>query len=240
MQTLASRSAVGRSTVLNRRDAQRRPSRVAAPRSGKVVLVAPRAYYGAPGCGPYGPNSEQARQARRMMEEMARQWGGAMRNGGFSFPGGRAWFGAEGNCGNAAEGADGPSSADQADAPAWQLAVDLIKESDSYIITADVPGVSKADLTIKLLAPAPPKQPSAVLLLRGTRQASAVAADEGADVQATPLMCERRRGAFERRVRLPEDAATTGINARVKDGVLMVRVPRVPKVEPLESDIPIA
>jgi hypothetical protein len=65
--------------------------------------------------------------------------------------------------------------------------------------------VSKADLTIKLLAPAPPKQPSAVLLLRGTRQASAVAADEGDDVQATPLMCERRRGAFERRVRLPED-----------------------------------
>jgi HSP20 family molecular chaperone IbpA len=35
-------------------------------------------------------------------------------------------------------------------------------------------------------------------------------------------------------------AAATGITARVKDGVLMVRVPRVPKVEPVESDIIIA
>lgn len=73
-------------------------------------------------------------------------------------------------------------------------------QADAYVITADIPGVTKSDLTIKLTAPSPPAAPTASLLIRGARKPAAGASDD-----ATPVMRERRRGEFERRVVLPDD-----------------------------------
>lgn len=68
------------------------------------------------------------------------------------------------------------------------------------MITADIPGVAKEDLTIKLLNPEGPAGDSlAALLLRGERKP----AQEAEGVQSVKR--ERRRGAFERRLPLPDD-----------------------------------
>ncbi|KAI8469022.1 MAG: HSP20-like chaperone [Monoraphidium minutum] len=236
MQTLATRARLGSAAAPARGRAQRHAAPAGA-RAPRIVLAAPRAF--APGCSPYGPyGARDAEAARRMMAEFARQMGmgGA---GGFAWPGGRVWVdvnGAQmGDCGAARpEGQQG--GAEGQAAPAWPLAVDMLKEDDAYVIYADVPGVTKEGLTIKLTAAAPPSQPAASLLIRGERAAAKAAADGAA---AAPVVRERRGGAFERRVALPADAASTGITAKVRDGVLTLRVPRITREPQGESDIPI-
>jgi len=120
---------------------------------------------------------------------------------------------------------------------------------DAYTVIADVPGVSKEQLTIKLLQRTP-KQP-ATLLIAGTRKPLGATAADGpaatADANTSSgdqqqlLLKERRRGQFERRVPLPDDAANAGISAKVREGVLTVKVPRVQMPpEQAERDIPIA
>lgn len=104
-------------------------------------------------------------------------------------------------------------------------------QADSYILTADVPGVAKEDLTIKLVpstkTPSGKQQPPAIQV-KGTRKSSAAAAppaaagdaaearadDVGAGPAGSMLLKERRRGDFERKVELPDDGECLPIASR--------------------------
>lgn len=118
-------------------------------------------------------------------------------------------------------------------------------KAGAYVVTADIPGVKKDRLTVRLTKAA--GRAPATLTIAGGGAASASASSGGAESGAPsapagePLLRERRRrGAFERRLPLPDDAADAGVTARVRDGVLTVRVPRVAaRAEARESDIPV-
>ncbi len=101
--------------------------------------------------------------------------------------------------------------------PGWVPAVDIIEEKDRFVIRADVPGVSPANIDVSMDA--------GVLTINGVRHAEE--RGEDADVQRT----ERSTGRFLRRFTLPETADSEGITARSSKGILEVAIPKLPEVQ---------
>jgi HSP20 family molecular chaperone IbpA len=104
-----------------------------------------------------------------------------------------------------------------------QLPLDVADAPEGfYTLYADIPGLSKADLSIKL-------SQERVLTISGERKPAYYDA-------STLQQQERAVGSFERRWQLPEDAESEGISAKVADGVLTITVPKKqPQPEPEEE-----
>ena len=94
----------------------------------------------------------------------------------------------------------------------WNPRVDISESNGSYIIKADVPGVSKDDLKVTL--------DNGVLTIQGERKQ-----DKEEDNKRFHRI-ERFYGSFSRSFSLPEDADATGLKATAKEGQLVVSVPR--------------
>jgi HSP20 family protein len=100
------------------------------------------------------------------------------------------------------------------------LAIDLVEDDLKYIIYADVPGLSKADLSIRL-------SKANVLTISGERKTAS---------EEKVLAQERQSGAFKREWSLPDNADPTAISAKVTDGVLTITVgKKLPEPEVDES-----
>jgi HSP20 family protein len=152
-----------------------------------------------------------------MMKEMAKQWKetGTV-SGGVYWPGGGYTFGA--GC----QPGSNQQQQQQSKSGTPQLAIDVADAPDGfYTLYADIPGLCKADLSIKL-------SKERVLTISGERKAPLADA---------PLQQQERvLGSFERRWQLPEDAESEGISAKVADGVLTITVPKKqPEPEPVEE-----
>jgi HSP20 family protein len=100
----------------------------------------------------------------------------------------------------------------------WRPAVDIKEEKDRYVIHADLPGVDAKDIEVTM--------ENGVLTLKGERASDKEEAHEGYK------RFERVRGTFYRRFSLPDTADTDNINAKSKDGVLEIIVPKHEKVQP--------
>jgi len=90
---------------------------------------------------------------------------------------------------------------------------DTYEQADRYLIAADLPGIDPSAVKIELV--------DGVLEVAGERRL----ADD--PEHGTVLRSERARGAFARRFVLPESAAAEGIEARYRDGVLTISIPKV-------------
>ena len=118
--------------------------------------------------------------------------------------------------------ADGPAAA----APrGWTPAVDWEDHGDHYVVRADLPGVKPADVGIEL--------DQDVLRIKGERHAEPAPEDGG--VRCRRL--ERAHGAFERSLRLPEDADPDAVEARGEHGVLHVRIGKQAAVAPRRIEV---
>jgi HSP20 family protein len=93
----------------------------------------------------------------------------------------------------------------------WTPAVDLKENKKSYVVHADLPGVDPKDIDITL--------ENGILAIRGERKSER--REEGDDFHRV----ERFSGSFTRQFSLP-DAADDGVEAKMKDGVLEVRIPK--------------
>ena len=94
------------------------------------------------------------------------------------------------------------------------LPLDVVSTDGFYLLYADVPGLAKSDLSIKLSNPT--KEPR-MLKISGQRSAPE---QEG-------VMQQRRQfGPFATAWELPADAESEGISAKVSEGVLTVTVPK--------------
>jgi HSP20 family protein len=100
----------------------------------------------------------------------------------------------------------------------WRPAVDIKEEADRFLITADLPGVDPKDIEITM--------DNGVLTIRGERKS------ETRDEQEGYKRVERVSGAFYRRFSLPDTADAERIEAKGKDGVLEVTLPKHEKVQP--------
>ena len=100
----------------------------------------------------------------------------------------------------------------------WRPAVDIKEEADRFVIMADLPGVDPGDIEITM--------ENGVLSIKGERKA------EIRDEKEGYKQVERVSGTFYRRFSLPDSADAERIEAKGKDGVLEVSLPKHEKVQP--------
>jgi HSP20 family protein len=99
----------------------------------------------------------------------------------------------------------------------WAPLIDVIETRNEYILRADLPGVSKSDLSVTL--------ENGQLVIKGQRPTDALAED------TQYLVNERAYGAFTRAFILPDHAEASRIEAEFKQGVLSVKVPKAEKAK---------
>jgi HSP20 family protein len=97
-------------------------------------------------------------------------------------------------------------------------AVDLVETEDSYVLRADLPGVSEADVDVEL--------EDNVLTVKGERTA------ESAERAGGYYRLERASGAFARTLRLPDGVDGAAIAATFDKGVLEVTIPKPEQRKP--------
>jgi HSP20 family protein len=105
----------------------------------------------------------------------------------------------------------------------WTPAVDIHEEPKQFVVRADLPGVTTKDIEITA--------EKGVLALRGSRNFEQKT-DDGHYSRI-----ERVSGRFVRTFSLPENVATDQINAKFKDGVLELTIPKIAKAEPRRIEV---
>jgi len=102
------------------------------------------------------------------------------------------------------------------DEPAgWVPAVDIEELEDAYVVEAEVPGVKREDVNIEVTGNE--------LTISGEIK---VREREGIIRRRT-----RRGGEFEFRVVLPNEVNPEGVDAKLTDGVLTVRIPKAERAQ---------
>jgi HSP20 family protein len=99
------------------------------------------------------------------------------------------------------------------DAPGWTPPVDLYETASDYILTADLPGLSRDQINISV--------DDNKVVIRGERVGGPV------DMPCEQFhRVERGHGRFSRSFALPEAIDVADVSADLKDGILTVRIPK--------------
>lgn len=108
----------------------------------------------------------------------------------------------------------------------WTPAIDITEDNDAFLVTADLPGLTKKDININIK--------ENMLTISGERKT------EKKDENINYCRTERRYGAFKRSFQLTDKVIADKISASFKDGVLTVNVPKAEEVKPKEIDIKVS
>jgi HSP20 family protein len=100
----------------------------------------------------------------------------------------------------------------------WRPAVDIKEDENQFTILADIPGVDPKDIDVTM--------ENGVLSIKGERSSEQV--DESNGFRRV----ERSDGRFCRRFSLPDTADAEKIEAKCKDGVLKIVLPKHAKLQP--------
>ncbi len=98
----------------------------------------------------------------------------------------------------------------------WSPAVDICEADDAYLLSMDVPGISREDIDVSI--------DGAVLTVKGRREI-----DGGEHRMAVN---ERWQGEFVRRFSLPDTVDQERVAAKVENGVLALHIPKLAVAEP--------
>ncbi len=109
---------------------------------------------------------------------------------------------------------------------AWEPSVDIGESEEDFLVTADLPGLTKDDVKISY--------EDGVITLRGEKK------QEKEEKGKNYHRVERSYGQFERSFRLPTRIDVGKIEAKFKDGVLQLRLPKVEEAKPKEIPIKIS
>ena len=104
-----------------------------------------------------------------------------------------------------------------------QPPVDILEDARGITLYADLPGVNVEGLDVHV-------EGDNTLLVSGT---SNLALPQGAQ----PVYAEQRALAFRRRFSLGGDLDPSGIDARLVNGVLTVRIPKKPAAQPRRIEV---
>ncbi|HEV8199342.1 MAG TPA: Hsp20/alpha crystallin family protein [Candidatus Polarisedimenticolia bacterium] len=105
----------------------------------------------------------------------------------------------------------------------WVPPVDVVEEPERLVFRAEIPGVSKEDIDIKL--------ENGTLTLRGEKKMEQEVQGE------TTHRVERFYGSFTRSFALPATIDAGRIQARYKDGVLELVLPKAEVAKPRKIEI---
>src|SRR5215813_10914366 len=100
------------------------------------------------------------------------------------------------------------------DAPGWTPPVDLYETPSEYVLTAELPGLTRDQIEIQA--------EESRIVIRGAR-----ASGPGREISCEQYhRVERGHGRFSRAFALPEPIAVDRIAADLKDGVLTITIPK--------------
>jgi HSP20 family protein len=105
----------------------------------------------------------------------------------------------------------------------WVPPMDLVETENDYVLRADLPGLSEADVKVEL--------EDNVLTISGERKAEHEERREGY------YRIERASGAFSRSLTLPEGVDAAAVKASFERGVLEVHVPKPAARKPQKIEI---
>ena len=105
----------------------------------------------------------------------------------------------------------------------WSPAMDLVETDEHFVLRADLPGMTEADVNIEL--------EDNVLTVSGERKAEHEEKREGF------YRVERAFGTFSRALTLPQGIDPEAVNASFSNGVLEVRVPKPEQSKPRRIEI---
>jgi len=108
----------------------------------------------------------------------------------------------------------------------WSPAVDVKESDSSFILTADIPGLTKKDVKVNITDNA--------LIISGERNIT----DE--KESGNYHYRERRVGAFSRTFNLPETVKEEEVSASFKNGLLTITLPKHEVALPKEREIKIS
>jgi len=108
--------------------------------------------------------------------------------------------------------------------PEWSPTVDIEENDDNFKVTADLPGVKKDDIEVRL--------DNGVLSITGEKRV-----DKETGKGTRQHRTERFRGTFSRRFSLPSSIDADKVNADYKDGVLTLAIPKVESEKPKSVEI---
>jgi HSP20 family protein len=106
-----------------------------------------------------------------------------------------------------------PVAGTSARVESWRIPLDVTRDGESVIVEASLPGVKPADISVTI--------DDNVLRISGNTGAD----DERPEV--TYLLSERRTGAFQRSVRLPDSVDAENAHTSYEAGVLTVTLPKL-------------
>jgi HSP20 family protein len=104
----------------------------------------------------------------------------------------------------------------------WTPAVDVYETDERYVVSAELPGLSRSDIQIELR--------EGELVVRGQRPDPGVA-------PAAYQQMERLQGPFARAFLFAEPIAADAISAEFRDGVLTVIVPKALRPTAVRIDV---
>ncbi|MEK6703271.1 MAG: Hsp20/alpha crystallin family protein [Planctomycetota bacterium] len=103
------------------------------------------------------------------------------------------------------------------------FAVDISEDQGSVIVRSNLPGFAKDQIDVQVH--------DGLLSIRATRN------EEKSQTGERFLRRERRSGAVFRQVELPAEVVDSDAKAEFRDGVLTLRFPKTPKVQPRKLTI---
>jgi len=99
----------------------------------------------------------------------------------------------------------------------WWPAVELVEADGEFVLTAEIPGMSKEDVDISV--------EDNVLTLKGEKKF------EHEEERDRMHVRERRYGTFQRSFALPRNVQAGKIKAEYKDGVVELHMPKAPEAQ---------
>jgi HSP20 family protein len=103
--------------------------------------------------------------------------------------------------------------------------IDVVEETDDFKVYCDLPGVDGKDLDISIA--------NNVLTIKGEKK------NPSSDQSSQVYRCETWTGSFQRTLSLPTSVDSSKIEANLKDGVLVVTLPKREEVKPRHIDVAI-
>ena len=107
----------------------------------------------------------------------------------------------------------------------WAPNFEVLNTNESYIVRADLPGLTKKDVSIELS--------DGIVKISGERK------NEYSNDDSQYRYSELSYGSFSKNFTLPEDAIEDKINAKMRDGVMTIEVPRMEPIKPKTKTISI-
>ena len=116
-----------------------------------------------------------------------------------------------------------PTDGEELDKGTWAPAVDIYETNDSFVVSADLPGLNKDEIQIDLK--------DNTLTLKGEKKFEEKVSKDNY------IRVERAYGSFVRSFTLPQNVDPEKIKAKYKEGVLEMTIPKKEEAKPKQIKV---